>query len=78
MESDAEWEERIVGIDVVRARLIGAAPPAEWNTRCETTVFDHPVTGSGRIEMLPFLAEQSVAITAHRFGTPNRLTDEII
>ena len=78
VESDAEWEERIVDVAPARVRLIGAAPPAEWNTRCDVAVFDHPVTGSGRIEMLPFLAEQSVTITAHRFGTPHRLTDEII
>lgn len=78
VESDAEWEERIVDVAPARVRLIGAAPPAEWNTRCDIAVFDHPVTGSGRIEMLPFLAEQSVTITAHRFGTPHRLTDEII
>ena len=78
VESDAEWEERIVDVAPARVRLIGAAPPAEWNTRCDIAVFDHPVTGSGRIEMLPFLAEQSVTITAHRFGTANRLTDEII
>ena len=78
VESDAEWEERIVDTAPARVRLIGAAPPAEWGTRCDIAVFDHPVTGSGRIEMLPFLAEQSVTITAHRFGTPNRLTDEII
>ncbi|MGU3586956.1 bifunctional proline dehydrogenase/L-glutamate gamma-semialdehyde dehydrogenase [Rhodococcus sp. C26F] len=78
VESDAEWEERIVDVTPARVRLIGAAPPAEWNTRCDIAVFDHPVTGSGRIEMLPFLAEQSVTITAHRFGTPHRLTDEII
>ncbi len=78
VESDAEWEERIVDVAPARVRLIGAAPPAEWNARCDIAVFDHPATGSGRIEMLPFLAEQSVTITAHRFGTPNRLTDEII
>ncbi|BDB62406.1 bifunctional proline dehydrogenase/L-glutamate gamma-semialdehyde dehydrogenase [Rhodococcus sp. RDE2] len=78
VESDVEWEERIVDTTPARVRLIGAAPPAEWNTRCDIAVFDHPVTGSGRIEMLPFLAEQSVTITAHRFGTPHRLTDEII
>ena len=78
VESDAEWEERIVDVAPARVRLIGAAPPVEWNTRCDIAVFDHPVTGSGRIEMLPFLAEQSVTITAHRFGTANRLTDEII
>ena len=33
---------------------------------------------AGRVEMLPFLHEQAVSITAHRFGTPNHLTDELV
>jgi RHH-type proline utilization regulon transcriptional repressor/proline dehydrogenase/delta 1-pyrroline-5-carboxylate dehydrogenase len=36
------------------------------------------VTEAGRIEMLPFLHEQAVSITAHRFGTPNHLSDSLI
>jgi RHH-type transcriptional regulator, proline utilization regulon repressor / proline dehydrogenase / delta 1-pyrroline-5-carboxylate dehydrogenase len=36
------------------------------------------VTESGRIEMLPFLKEQAVSITAHRFGTPDRLSDDVL
>ena len=28
--------------------------------------------------LLPFLREQSITITAHRFGTPNHLTDDLI
>jgi RHH-type proline utilization regulon transcriptional repressor/proline dehydrogenase/delta 1-pyrroline-5-carboxylate dehydrogenase len=35
-------------------------------------LFDNPVVTAGRIEMLPFLREQAVSITAHRFGTPRR------
>jgi RHH-type proline utilization regulon transcriptional repressor/proline dehydrogenase/delta 1-pyrroline-5-carboxylate dehydrogenase len=30
------------------------------------------VTASGRVEVLPFLKEQAVSITAHRFGNPDR------
>ena len=78
VESDAEWEERIVTAPPSRIRLLGAPVPAGLADRCDVTIFDDPVTGSGRIDMLPFLAEQSVSITAHRFGTPHRLTDEII
>ena len=26
------------------------------------------ITGAGRLEMLPFLREQAVSITCHRFG----------
>ncbi len=36
------------------------------------------MTEAGRIEMLPFLKEQAVSITAHRFGTPNALSDGLI
>lgn len=31
-----------------------------------------PVTTAGRVEMLPFVREQAVSITAHRFGNPRR------
>ena len=30
------------------------------------------MTASGRVEVLPFLKEQAVSITAHRFGNPDR------
>lgn len=77
-ESDAEWERRIVDESPGRIRLIGGIAPEAFGTRCDVTIFDHPVTGSGRIEILPFVAEQAVSVTAHRFGTPNHLTDEIL
>ena len=35
-------------------------------------VYDGPVTTEGRIELLPFLHEQAVSITAHRFGNPDK------
>ncbi|MGW8483164.1 bifunctional proline dehydrogenase/L-glutamate gamma-semialdehyde dehydrogenase [Microbacterium sp. NPDC055903] len=31
-----------------------------------------PVVTAGRIELLPYLREQAVSISAHRFGTPHR------
>jgi RHH-type proline utilization regulon transcriptional repressor/proline dehydrogenase/delta 1-pyrroline-5-carboxylate dehydrogenase len=34
------------------------------------SVYDHDVTESGHIELLPYFREQSVSITAHRFGNP--------
>ncbi|RWR19999.1 1-pyrroline-5-carboxylate dehydrogenase, partial [Agrococcus lahaulensis] len=46
--------------------------------RPDLAIVAHPVTESGRLELLPFLREQAVAITAHRFGTPNHLTDALI
>jgi RHH-type proline utilization regulon transcriptional repressor/proline dehydrogenase/delta 1-pyrroline-5-carboxylate dehydrogenase len=44
----------------------------------DLAIWSSEVTTAGRIELLPFLHEQSVSITAHRFGTPNGLTDSII
>jgi RHH-type proline utilization regulon transcriptional repressor/proline dehydrogenase/delta 1-pyrroline-5-carboxylate dehydrogenase len=34
-------------------------------------VFAAAVTPTGRLELLPFVREQAVAITAHRFGNPD-------
>ncbi|KMM44604.1 1-pyrroline-5-carboxylate dehydrogenase, partial [Cellulomonas sp. A375-1] len=44
----------------------------------DVAIWDHPATESGRVELLPFLREQAVSVTAHRFGTPNHLTDEVL
>ncbi|MGM1029279.1 MAG: proline dehydrogenase family protein [Actinomycetota bacterium] len=55
---------RLVGTDPeLRAALAGSARVA---------VYDGPVTTEGRIELLPFLHEQSISITAHRFGYPDK------
>lgn len=44
----------------------------------DIALYDHEVTSAGRVEMLPFLREQAVSLTAHRFGTPNKLAWEAI
>ena len=44
----------------------------------DLSVNDHPVTRSGRIEMLPFVREQAVTMTAHRYGTVNKLAREAL
>ncbi|MFD1214765.1 hypothetical protein ACFQ36_22315, partial [Arthrobacter sp. GCM10027362] len=69
------------GLSAGRIRLIGggaAKLAAATGGRPDLAVYAHPVTESGRVELLPFLHEQSVSITAHRFGTPNHLTDGLI
>lgn len=64
----------------LRIRLLGGNA-AELLTaiggRPDVAVFDGPVTESGRIELLPFLREQAVSITAHRFGTPSALVEAL-
>ncbi|NLE97956.1 MAG: aldehyde dehydrogenase family protein, partial [Propionibacterium sp.] len=54
---------RVVGRDTgLRAALAGDVTVA---------VYEQPVTGSMRLEMLPFLKEQAVTLTAHRYGDPD-------
>lgn len=56
-----------------RIRLVGTDPGlrAALAGNVAVAVYDGPVTTEGRIELLPFLREQSVSITAHRFGEPD-------
>jgi len=64
-----------------RIRLIGgdASALAEaTGGRPDLAIYAHAVTEAGRVELLPFLHEQAVSITAHRFGTPNHLSDALI
>ena len=54
---------RLVGTDArLREALAGNVSVA---------VYGGPVTRAGRVELLPFLLEQSISITAHRFGIPD-------
>jgi RHH-type proline utilization regulon transcriptional repressor/proline dehydrogenase/delta 1-pyrroline-5-carboxylate dehydrogenase len=64
-----------------RVRLIGGSASAlllAAGGNPDLAVWGDPVTTAGRLELLPFLHEQSISITAHRFGTPNHLTDTIV
>ncbi|WP_309068003.1 bifunctional proline dehydrogenase/L-glutamate gamma-semialdehyde dehydrogenase [Microbacterium sp.] len=70
-----------------RARLVGsrdsvaalrAALAAGVDGDPDLAVYAGEVTTAGRIELLPFLREQSITITAHRFGNPDRWSAEII
>ncbi|QCP00893.1 aldehyde dehydrogenase family protein [Arthrobacter sp. 24S4-2] len=64
-----------------RIRLLGGDATAlaeATGGRPDLAIYAHPVTEAGRVELLPFLHEQAVSITAHRFGTPNHLSDSLI
>ncbi len=81
IEADADWLARAAALPAARIRLIGGDASAlahATNGRPDIAVHTNAVTESGRLELLPFLAEQAVSITAHRFGTPNHLSDGLI
>jgi len=44
----------------------------------DVAVYAGEVTRAGRIELLPFLREQAVSITNHRFGNPSTLSDGLL
>ncbi|WP_396640985.1 proline dehydrogenase family protein [Microbacterium sp.] len=70
-----------------RARLVGS-PGAVASLRAalaeatgghpDLAVYADEVTTAARIELLPFLREQSISITAHRFGTPDPWSESVI
>ncbi|BAS14617.1 dehydrogenase [Arthrobacter sp. Hiyo8] len=81
IQNDAEWLVSAAGINGGRIRLIGgdsSALSAATGGRPDVAIYHGTVTPAGRIEMLPFLHEQAISITAHRFGTPNHLSDALI
>lgn len=81
VESDAEWLGTARAFGAGRIRLIGGDTSAVYEAtggRPDLAIYAGEVTEAGRVEMLPFLHEQAVSITAHRFGTPNHLSDGLI
>ncbi|MFI8632626.1 proline dehydrogenase family protein [Microbacterium sp. NPDC077663] len=94
VESDEDWIARMAaprGEDAPsradRVRLVGpSAQVHEVRTALtaaiagdpDLAVHAHEVTQAGRIELLPFLREQSITITAHRFGNPDSWSESVI
>jgi RHH-type proline utilization regulon transcriptional repressor/proline dehydrogenase/delta 1-pyrroline-5-carboxylate dehydrogenase len=75
VETDAAWLDRAAELTTPRVRLVGGDPLAFAGViegSPDVAVWSGPVTTAGRIELLPFLREQAVSITAHRFGNPDR------
>lgn len=84
IQTEYEWNEdlgrRAKDLAGRRMRLVGGSPASITTAtggRPDLAIWSGPAVTAGRIEMLPFLREQAVSITAHRFGTPNNLTDAI-
>ncbi|BDZ40408.1 proline dehydrogenase family protein [Microbacterium suwonense] len=44
----------------------------------DLAVYDDEVTSAGRLELLPFVHEQAISITAHRYGNPDPWSAEVI
>ena len=75
VETDDEWTARITKQTWSRVRILGTVPPEA--RAASVTLFADPVTASGRLELFPFLREQAISMTAHRFGTPTPLAQAV-
>ncbi len=94
VETDEAWRTALRGIRDIkprdldgtrfegcRIRYIGNDSGSVFdalNGRPDVAVYHGEVTEAGRVEMLPFVREQAVSITAHRFGNPNHFSDGVI
>ncbi|GGB30139.1 1-pyrroline-5-carboxylate dehydrogenase [Flexivirga endophytica] len=80
-ENDTAWAARLRSSDAPhRVRLIGgsrAGFAAASEGRADIALYAQPVLEAGRIELLTFLHEQAVAVTAHRFGSPTPLAEDL-
>ena len=80
VESDAAFLESAARLRG-RVRLVGGDPSAlatAVNGDPDVAIYSGAVTTAGRIELLTFVHEQSVSITAHRFGNPDRVMAELV
>ncbi|WP_072313138.1 proline dehydrogenase family protein [Agrococcus sp. Marseille-P2731] len=87
VQDDAAFRRAAAGLGQGRIRYLAAEDAVAEGVRAlaeavdgrpDLAIVSHALVEAGRVEMLPFLREQAIAITAHRFGTPNHLTDALI
>ena len=74
VESESGFVVRSAASLPARIRLLGSRADAlavAFDGAPEVAIYGDEVTESGRVEMLPFVKEQAVSITAHRFGAPD-------
>jgi RHH-type transcriptional regulator, proline utilization regulon repressor / proline dehydrogenase / delta 1-pyrroline-5-carboxylate dehydrogenase len=82
-QTDAAWLASLgdAAARPARIRLVGGSRAdvcAATDGTPDIAIWDHAPTGAGRIELLPFVREQAVSITNHRFGNPTTLSDGLI
>ena len=73
LEDAAAFAARVPTLEQSRIRLLGEADDALRRAlaeRIEVALFTGAVVASGRVELLPFLHEQAISATNHRYGDP--------
>ncbi len=83
IETDKEWlgRARDGRLTTSRVRLVGGGHTelaVALGGSPDVAIYADAVTEAGRIELLPFLREQAIAITAHRFGNPDPWSEAVL
>jgi RHH-type proline utilization regulon transcriptional repressor/proline dehydrogenase/delta 1-pyrroline-5-carboxylate dehydrogenase len=71
IETHDSWMEYVARTRPDRIRLVGGSAKeiaVAVDGDPDVAIYADPVTMSGRVEMLPFVREQAISITNHRFG----------
>jgi len=74
VESELALVDRVRTNPPARIRLVrgnASVMYVQFDGDPSVAIYDNEVTESGRVELVPFLKEQAVSITAHRFGAPD-------
>jgi RHH-type proline utilization regulon transcriptional repressor/proline dehydrogenase/delta 1-pyrroline-5-carboxylate dehydrogenase len=74
IESELAFVDRVRTNPPGKVRLLNGNSNAlyvQFDGDPSVAIYDNEVTESGRVEMVPFVKEQAVSMTAHRFGAPD-------
>ncbi|MET0954042.1 MAG: bifunctional proline dehydrogenase/L-glutamate gamma-semialdehyde dehydrogenase [Aeromicrobium sp.] len=80
-ETHDEWLAHVARERPARVRLVGTDAKelsAVVEGDPDVAIHAQPVTPSGRVEALPFLQEQAISITNHRFGNHDAEFDRVL
>lgn len=78
VEDSDEWQKVLQDSAPDRVRLLGGSREAfaeASDGRADIALYAQPVVEAGRVELLTFLREQAISVTAHRFGSPTPLVE---
>ncbi len=84
VESDEEFVDRLEGEDLDydgRLRLLGDTRQVlgtDLTGSLSVGVWEGPGTAAARVEILPFVHEQAVSMTMHRFGSPSSFMEGLL
>ncbi len=79
-EDAVSWRNTLRDKAPGRVRLLGGSREqlgCDSGGNAGIALYAQPVVEAGRIELLTFLHEQAIAVTAHRFGSPTPLSENL-